>query len=120
MLDDEAKTLGDLPALKVVYVVEDDDERVLDGRPRGEQPAGELRRQPIHVSCRRRNLGEGARYRALQGEGEREPETLRLVIAGVQRDPFPGYRVQGLEPLRDGHGLPGGGTAGHQRHSPAP
>ena len=27
-------------------------------------------------------------------------------------------RVQGPEPLRDGYGLPGGGTAGHQRHPP--
>ena len=78
----------------------------------------ELRRQAMHVSCRRRSLGEGTRDRALQGQGEREPETLRPVIAGVERHPFPGDRVQGLEPLRGGHGLPGGGTAGHQRHPP--
>ena len=78
----------------------------------------ELRRQPVHVNCRRRGLGEGARDRALQGQHEREPETLRPVIAGVERHPFPGDRIQGTEPLRDGHGLPGGRTAGHQRHPP--
>ena len=77
-----------------------------------------LRRQAVHVSCGRHSLGEGTRDRALQGQDESEPETLRPVIASVECHPFPGDRVQGLEPLRDGHGLPGGGTAGHQRHPP--
>ena len=118
VLDDEAEIFVDLRALQVVHVLEHDDERIGDGRPRGQQPAEELRRQPMHVRCRRRGLGEGTRDRALQGQDEREPEPLRPVIVGVECHPFPGDRVQGPEPLRDGHGLPGGGTAGHQRDPP--
>ena len=117
VLDHEAEILDDLRALQVMYVLQHDDQRILHGRPRGQQPVQELRRQPVHVSCRRR-AGEGTRDRARQGHDEREPETLRPVIVGVQRHPFPGDRAQGPEPLCDGHGLPGGRTTGHQRHPP--
>ena len=118
MLDDEAEILVNLRAPKVMYVLEHEDERIGDGRPRGQQPADKLRRQPVHVRRRRRSPGEGTRDRALQGQDEREPEALRPVVAGVECHPFPGDRAQGLEPLRDGHGLPCAGAAGHQRHPP--
>jgi hypothetical protein len=118
VLDDETEILGDLLAPKVMHVLEHEDERLGDGRPRGQQAAEKVRRQPVHVRGRVGGLGEGARDRALQGQGERQPEALRPVVIGVERHPFPGDRAQGLEPLRNGHGLPGGRTAGHQGYAP--
>ena len=118
VLDDEAEILGDLRALQVVYVLEHDDERIGDGRPGGEQAVEKARRQPVHVRCRLRELREGARDRAPQAQGQRDPEALRPVVVGVECHPFPADRVQGPEPLRHRYGLPGGGPAGHQRDPP--
>ena len=52
--------------------------------------------------------GEGARDGAVQGQDERQPETLGPVVVGVQGHPFPGDRAPGLEPLRDRYGFAGG------------
>jgi hypothetical protein len=113
-IHDEAEALGDLRAAELVHVLQHDDQRIDDGPPRGQQPVQELRRQTMHMSCRRR-LGEGAWYRrshfqawsllqGIAGRGEL-PTPLRVGLGVVRA----GFHAAGQGP---GEHEPGGGLKG--------